>query len=150
MGNRAVITHAPFKQGNAAIYVHWNGGRESIEGFCGAAKELGFRSPDGDSAYGLARLTSIIALYFGLTQDTSVGIGTVSDFGTDQDNGVYVIGNDWQIVDHFHDAKSNKVERFEGYDAEERKGLEAKADAIRKQIVVQTRICHDACQAVDA
>ncbi len=32
MGNRATITAAPFDRKNVAIYVHWNGGRASVEG----------------------------------------------------------------------------------------------------------------------
>lgn len=41
MGNRAVVafTQHPSKS-TPVIYLHWNGGRASIEGFLAAAKEL--------------------------------------------------------------------------------------------------------------
>jgi hypothetical protein len=100
MGNRATITAAPFDRSNVAIYVHWNGGRASIEAFCKAAKELGYRDPASDPAYGLARLTGLIATYFGLDGETSLGIGTVDQLiEAGDDNGCWVIGGDWEIVE---------------------------------------------------
>jgi hypothetical protein len=98
MGNRAVITTAPYKTGNIGIYVHWNGGRASIEGFLQAAKELGYRSPGTDSSYGLARLVQAIGLYFGADKETSLGIGICKELDTAGDNGTYLIGKDWEIV----------------------------------------------------
>ena len=45
----------------------------------------------------MARLTQAIATYFG--GSTSVGVGTVSGLDADNgDNGLYVIGGDWEIV----------------------------------------------------
>jgi len=44
MGNRAVITTAPYSTSNVGIYVHWNGGRASVEGFLKACRELGYRN----------------------------------------------------------------------------------------------------------
>ncbi len=100
MGNRATITAAPFDRSNVAIYVHWNGGRASIEAFCKAAKELGYRDPASDPAYGLARLTGLIATYFGLDGETSLGLGTVDQLiETGDDNGCWVIGEGWRIVE---------------------------------------------------
>jgi hypothetical protein len=97
MGNRAVITLAPFGLDNMGIYVHWNGGPESIAGFLQAAKALGMRPPKSDPSYAMARLTQVIANYFG--GSTSVGIGKVRDLDYDNgDNGTYLIGGDWEIV----------------------------------------------------
>jgi hypothetical protein len=97
MGNRAVITTAPYSKNNVGIYVHWNGGRSSIDGFLQACKRLGYRAPGADDSYAMARLTQAIATYFG--GSTSVGIGTVSGLDADNgDNGLYVIGGDWEIV----------------------------------------------------
>lgn len=94
MGNRAVITFAPYKASNVGIYVHWNGGQESIQGFMDACKALGFRSPENDPSYAMARLTQVIAAFF--EGGLSVGVGKVSEFG-DSDNGVWIVGGDWQI-----------------------------------------------------
>jgi hypothetical protein len=100
MGNRATITTAPFDRKNACIYVHWNGGRESIEAFCAAAKELGYRSPGSDGSYALARLTGLICTYFDLDADTSIGIGTLDELlGAGDDNGCFVLGDNWEIVE---------------------------------------------------
>jgi hypothetical protein len=98
MGNRATITAAPFNESNVAIYVHWNGGRASVEGFCKAAKELGYGPLS--SEYGLARLTGLIASFFGIDEGLSLGVGLVSDLiSAGDDNGCYVIGDDWTIVE---------------------------------------------------
>lgn len=100
MGNRATITTAPFDKKNACIYVHWNGGRESIEAFCAAAKELGYRSPGSDDSYAMARLTGLICTYFDLADSTSIGLGTVDDLlEAGDDNGCFVLGGDWEIVE---------------------------------------------------
>ena len=97
MGNRAVITVAPYAETNIGIYLHWNGGRESVEGFLAAAKALGMRSPGGDPTYAMARLVQIIGNFFG--GSTALGIGLCSELDTDNgDNGTYVIGGDWEIV----------------------------------------------------
>ncbi|MDI3492001.1 MAG: hypothetical protein PWP11_3278 [Thauera sp.] len=100
MGNRATITIAPFDKKNACIYVHWNGGRESVEAFCKAAHDLGYRSPESDPAYALARLTGLIATCFGIDDDTSIGVGTVDELiDAGDDNGCYVIGGRWHVVE---------------------------------------------------
>lgn len=100
MGNRATITTAPFDRKNACIYVHWNGGRESVEAFCKAAHDLGYRSPEGDPSYALARLAGLICTFFDLDSETSIGVGTVDDLiGAGDDNGCYVLGDRWHVVE---------------------------------------------------
>ena len=92
MGNRAVITTEEKKIG---VYLHWNGGRDSVEAFLKVCKDKGHRCPEDDS-YGWARLCQVIANYFGGTN--SVGINLYSRLDTDNwDNGVYII-KDWEIV----------------------------------------------------
>lgn len=122
MGNRAVITFAPkscvekyrvkdgknpnsvsgFVKDNAnlvGVYVHWNGGIESVKAFCQAAKEIGFRCPTSDRSYGIARFTQLVANFFGGTSSTSIGVDTLSNLDTDNyDNGVYIVGEDWEII----------------------------------------------------
>ncbi len=98
MGNRAGITSAPYDNNAVGIYVHWNGGRASVEGFLQACKQLGFRSPEADPRHSFARLTQAIATFFG-NDGLSVGVGRCCDLDTDNyDNGVYLIGGDWEIV----------------------------------------------------
>lgn len=98
MGNRAVITtQKEWCRDGVGIYVHWNGGRDSVNAFCNYCRCKRYRSPDGDSAYGLARLTQVISNFFG--GSTSIGLVKARDTCGD-DNGTYFIGKDWQIVRH--------------------------------------------------
>lgn len=96
MGNRAVITtEKNFENNGIGIYVHWNGGRDSINAFLTYCAVRDFRSPETD-CYGWARLCQVIANYFG--GDLSIGIDTVNHIDCDNgDNGTYFIEN-WQIV----------------------------------------------------
>lgn len=95
MGNRAVITT---EKREIALYLHWNGGRDSVEAFLTYCRLRGFRAPDQDP-YGWARLAQVIANYMG-ADGLSVGI---SPYTTDEaempgDNGIYVIRG-WEIQD---------------------------------------------------
>ena len=95
MGNRAVIS---FDENDNAIgvYLHWNGGPESVLAFLDAAKELGIRGGE-DRPYFFARFCQIIGNFFGGT--TSVGIGPVKSLDTDNgNNGWYIIDNKLDIV----------------------------------------------------
>ena len=92
MGNRAVITT---KAKNIGIYLHWNGGRDSVEAFLKYCELKGYRCPSKDN-YGWARLCQVICNFFG--GSLSVGIGPYANMDLDNgDNGVYII-EDWQIV----------------------------------------------------
>ncbi len=97
MGNRAVITtQENFDKNGVGVYLHWNGGRDSIEGFLKYMQLKGYRTPETD-CYGWARLCQVIGNFFGGT--TSLGIDVVSRLDTDNhDNGVYIIKG-WEIAD---------------------------------------------------
>jgi len=91
MGNRCLIA---FKEKESkkkkeevpCIYLHWNGGRDSVEAFLDASKRLGVRT--NDQFYGMARMTQIISNYLGGT--LSIGISNVGDWDLGfLDNGVY-------------------------------------------------------------
>ena len=100
MGNRAVITtsKAGFDPANSeatGAYLHWNGGRDSVEAFLAYCKLKGFRSPEKDN-YGWARLCQVIGNYFG--GGLSIGIGPCCTLDCNNyDNGTYII-EDWEIV----------------------------------------------------
>lgn len=92
MGNRAVITTEEKKIG---VYLHWNGGYDSVNAFLTYCKLRDFREPEDDN-YGWARLCQIIGNYFG--GDLSIGIDTLDCLDCKNgDNGVYIIKN-WEIV----------------------------------------------------
>lgn len=107
MGNRAVIAYVPsgrelpttykdaIGQDIVGIYLHWNGGVESVQAFLDAAKNYGVSAND----YGLARLTQLIGNFFGGAY--SLGVGPVEELDVDNyDNGTYLV-QDWEIKDRW-------------------------------------------------
>lgn len=96
MGNRAVITtEEAMRNDGLGVYLHWNGGRDSVEAFLEYCRLRGFRSPEG--SYGMARLCQVIANFLG--GGLSIGIDNLWHLDLDNgDNGVYVIDGSWKIV----------------------------------------------------
>lgn len=108
MGNRAVVTVEGSKVG---VYLHWNGGQESVRAFLRAAKDLGVREPLGDTSYFYARFVQIVSNFCGGT--TSVGVNLLGSLDTDNgDNGVYVVGDGFEIVRREH-APAKSVGPFD-------------------------------------
>lgn len=99
MGNRAVICASnyiePKNSTELGVYLHWNGGRDSVEAFLKYCKLKGYRPPETDN-YGWARLCQVIGNFFG--GSTSIGIDKCCNLDCDNgDNGTYIIKN-WEIV----------------------------------------------------
>ena len=96
MGNRAVITTKENMDNNGiGIYLHWNGGRDSVRAFLKYCELKGYRAPSDDN-YGWARLCQVIGNFFGGLG--SLGIDTVNHLDCNNwDNGVYLIEG-WEIV----------------------------------------------------
>lgn len=132
MGNRAVITTEDKKIG---VYLHWNGGRDSVEAFLEYCKREGYRRPESDS-YGWADLVRVIGNYFG--GNTCIGVGSYENLDTDNgDNGVYII-RDWQIVgrEFFSgtEQKEYELEKMIGEIAEEQpKAIKAELEREQKK-----------------
>ena len=97
MGNRAVITTKEnFENNGIGVYLHWNGGYDSVSAFLKYCELKGYRTPDND-CYGWARLCQVIGNFFG--GSCSVGIDVVDNLDCDNfDNGTYIIEG-WKIVD---------------------------------------------------
>ena len=124
MGNRAVIAFQDESlehvQLNApGIYLHWNGGPESVTAFLDAAKELGVRR---ESEYGAARLCQIIGNWFGGTLSLGVGVCRRMDIDNG-DNGTYVVdleNHGWKVARriHGHDYGKYAKGHYEGILAE--------------------------------
>ena len=111
MGNRAVITASRdfdvAKSNDIGIYLHWNGGRDSVEAFLTYCKLKGHCSPERDN-YGWARLCQVIGNFFG--GSLSIGIDKCCNLDCDNfDNGVYVI-KDWEIVDRKYNGNREQNE----------------------------------------
>ena len=96
MGNRAVITTKENMDNNGVgVYLHRNGGRDSVRAFLKYCELKGYRAPSEDN-YGWARLCQVIGNFCG--GSTSLGIDTVNHLDCNNwDNGVYLIAG-WEIV----------------------------------------------------
>ena len=97
MGNRAVITTQEYltNPDTIGVYLHWNGGRDSVQAFLLYCKLKGYRPPETD-CYGWARLCQVVGNYFG--GELSLGIDVCSRLDCDNwDNGVYIVKG-WEIV----------------------------------------------------
>lgn len=115
MGNRAVITTRDGlnnPKNNIGIYLHWNGGRDSVEAFLMYCKMKGYVTPENDN-YGWARLCQVIANFFG--GGASIGIDVVHSLDCDNwDNGTYII-EDWEIVgrEYMHREEQKRYGLYE-------------------------------------
>ena len=95
MGNRAyvIFEDKESKSFSPAIYLHWNGGPESIYAFLDELDRRGVRS---DQEYEAARFAQIVADYF-MPDQLSVGVmsgpSSAADLGrwAKEDNGLYLV-----------------------------------------------------------
>lgn len=97
MGNRAVICFDKYtpKKNQISLYLHWNGGRDSVDAFLKATRIV-MDSRGEDSSYAKARLVQVIGTF--LVGNMSFGLyEKASDPG---DNGIYVVDSKTlQIID---------------------------------------------------
>lgn len=93
MGNRAIITD---KSRQAGIYLHWNGGRDSVEAFLEYCRLQGYRGFADD--YGKARFCQVVGNFFGGSNSLGVSEYTKDVDMDPGDNGIYVVEG-WDIVE---------------------------------------------------
>ena len=112
MGNRAVITFSTANNA-PAIYLHWNGGRASVEGFLTAARQLGLRHAPTAQAQteALDQLAEMLARFYfrcnvGMTVYRLHYAGSDRDNG---DNGTYLIGRDLTIIDRLFKPRAEEI-----------------------------------------
>lgn len=94
MGNRAVITTPERKMG---LYLHWNGGRDTVEPLLRYCELKGYRDPAKDD-YGWARMCQVMGNFFGGTNSVGIMPYTTDERMDPGDNGIYVVEG-WKIVD---------------------------------------------------
>lgn len=94
MGNRAVITTKEnYLNNGIGLYLHWNGGKDSVEAFLKYCELKGYRA---DNCYQWARLSQVISNFLGGTD--SIGIQVIEQLDCEnEDNGTYLIEG-WNIV----------------------------------------------------
>ena len=114
MGNRAVIAFSQ-NVNDTGIYVHWNGGPESVLAFLAVCKQRGYRTPAGDKSYAMARLVQVICEFF--PGDSSVGVGPLCELDIDNyDNGAYLVGGNWVIESRWGEG-SDHVKTVDALDS---------------------------------
>jgi hypothetical protein len=105
MGNRGTIvfTDREWREFSPAVYLHWNGGPESVYAFL---DELDRRQCRADQFYEVARFTQIIGDFFDQTAITNLSLGVtngpesvadilIGNVKTDLgDNGLYLISRE--------------------------------------------------------
>ena len=95
MGNRALIM---FEGQGVGIYLHWNGGRDSVQPFLDYCKLKGFRPDD----YGVARMAQVVGNFMGGT--LSLGVQCTKGLRKADldpgDNGIYIVKN-WEIIGRY-------------------------------------------------
>lgn len=96
MGNRAIVKQFGTDIG---VYLHWNGGRDSVEAFLKYCEMRGFRG--FDDSYGMARFCQVVGNFFGgglsLGIERNVYMNANSSPG---DNGIYEVKG-WEIVGRY-------------------------------------------------
>ena len=112
MGNRCLIV--PKGNESIGVYLHWNGGVDSVTAFLKYCELKGYRSFNGDG-YGIARLCQVIGNYFG--GSLSLGIEPIThelteEFADNYDNGIYIVDG-WEICERISPSG------HEGYDLTE-------------------------------
>lgn len=106
MGNRAVITTPERKVG---LYLHWNGGRDTVEPLLKYCELQGYRPPSQD-CYGWARMCQVMGNFFGGSLSVGIGAYTTDECMDPGDNGIYVIDG-WKIVERLQTRYGDGWER---------------------------------------
>lgn len=128
MGNRAVINFENMP--SVGVYVHWNGGPESVLAFLHATRDRGARLPGYDKNYAFARLVGTITDFFE-DNSTSVGVGPIESLDCDNyDNGLYTVGPDWELSSRTYCRDSVAVLNTDQLPADQFKRYQAIYDAL--------------------
>ena len=114
MGNRAFIK--PAASDEMALYLHWNGGIDSVTAFLKYCELQGFPGFGGShDDYALARLAQVVSNFM---SPDGYSVGVTAGFSDWTDNGLYEVEG-WKIARHTCDGAPVERERHEGYDLDE-------------------------------
>jgi hypothetical protein len=110
MGNRAVINMI---DSDVAIYLHWNGGLDTVYPVLQVAKRYGLSGDD----VGMNDLFIIFHSMLSSAQAETAYVGTVEEYDGSAigDNGTYIIDKDFNIVDRldFEQREEQQVHSFD-------------------------------------
>ena len=138
MGNRAWVVLTDGKECGPAVYLHWNGGADSVYAFIAEMENRKIRT--GDVQYATARFIQLVGEFFDGDDigTLSLGVSNLPDgFGPDADkvgwlsedeNGLYIV--QWPVIGgvkvrrFFYDKELSRADV-----AKERKEAKKSADA---------------------
>ena len=101
MGNRAVITQSTASNA-PCIYLHWNGGADSVKGFLAVAKNFDITGSPTEQMDILAELLAKHFFNCEVNQKTVYRQEYGSSDTDNYDNGVYLIDSKWDLVDRLY------------------------------------------------
>jgi hypothetical protein len=110
MGNRAVISFSTSPTA-PSIYLHWNGGRASIEGFLAGCLEAGYRTT-GDQEQDMDQIERFLRPFFARNGECmSIYRQPVSRADTDNwDNGWYILDkSSLEITGRLHRRSAEEI-----------------------------------------
>lgn len=116
MSNSAIITTENGwnnKENHLGIYLRWNGGLGSVEGFLKYCELKGYTSPEVRDCDNWVYLIQVISNFFGDGQSLEVNtVEKLQNYGTC--NGIYII-KDWKIIDrkYFEGPEEREYELLE-------------------------------------
>lgn len=136
MGNRAVVTMSVASDA-PCIYLHWNGGKASVQGFLKAAKAMKLDTTEPRKFFD--EFAKIIAKYFfGCNVGMHIYRETYGRADTDNwDNGVFIIDQDLKIVGREFKRNTEETDDLKAH-AICTQMLENRGKAIRLGIEVTT------------
>lgn len=128
MGNRAVIAFREqigLRNSTPSVYLHWNGGLASVEGFLAAARELGY----AESALASGRRNRFAKLVQAWFKSGSVYIGDYDELDTNNlDNGTYIVSPELEIEERQFAPRAEEV------DAEKTASIKAELLALAQEL----------------
>lgn len=132
MGNRAVVK---FKNDGEkhGVYLHWNGGPESILAFLQTMQDRKWTRMD----YASARFVAVVGEFFDSSGDDSSGLslGIVDDsegWASGADNGLYEVDHDGERFKVVQRGKPISIKELSDDDQEQYLGIVAELKRTRK------------------
>lgn len=107
MGNTAIVKPLV---GDIGVYLHWNGGSDSITAFLKYCELQGYKSFDNLHSEGIVHFCQVVTNYLGGSVCLITGVKETEEYADGLDNGIYVVDG-WQIV-----KRIGRQSRSEGYD----------------------------------
>ena len=108
MGNRAVITEGT-GDSTPCIYLHWHGGRASVEAFLAVARQLQKAAPDAFKTR-VERRDILHAICQDFIGSSAYALTYIEAYADNGDNGTYLINSKFEITGRKYFNYSEEVD----------------------------------------